>query len=116
MTGDYWVVVFEGVPNCDENKIDWDIDSITNLSDIVPIHSSNLFNLIKSGKTNWTIVNELLGRLSLRVRFNSHKLRGPFVFMTAPKLFKDTNELIECFNKAPYEFYKLIESRSELVQ
>ncbi len=110
---DYWAINISADLNLDEDKIDYFVDGIQKITEMVPTRKSNLFNLIKEGQANWEPVNTLLTQMSMRARFNSSKILGPYVLTTSKDLFDNEDDFVKWFDSCPKQAFDLIKEKAE---
>lgn len=112
---DYWIVNVGARADIEANTVDIYVDGLQNLSLHVPTRKENLFEMIKTGKADWSTVNHTITGMRLRANFNTEKLHGPYVFTTETDLFADEDAFIEWFDTDPRGAFKLIKERAEKV-
>ena len=113
---DYWVVVFRN-DTVGEFGNDWTIDTVKKLP--LPTAKDMFAKTLASddGVVESTELNDIyqaLNVMTMRVRFNSSTMRGPYVFMADAGLFEDEDDFHNSFEEGDkLTFMKMISEKAE---
>ena len=109
----YWVTIISRSFKPGEKDPLYVVEHMEDLTEHVPSHKNNLFDMIKKGKADWSYIHNKFVFIQLRCRFNQPRDLTGYVFTTEDDI--TLKDFLKLADENPRGFHELLQTKGQKI-